>query len=110
MMTLDEMQRQLETRYPVAFGWENWYGNMVLVSRVPMYMAIYKPKWRNDAFALIVNDKELGGHFPAIYENNNLTPADVIRLVGEHIATPDPKPKKKKNEGQMSLFDMWEQS
>lgn len=101
-MTLSELQRQLESRYPVAFGWEDWYGVPVLIQREPIYITVCEPAKNTGKFMLVISKEEF--YWPHIFDQRDLSAGEVITQVGKQYAKKGTK--KERSKEQLSLFDM----
>ena len=101
-MTLSELQRQLESRYPVAFGWESWYGVPVLIQREPIYISVCETSKNTGKFMLVISKEEF--YWPHIFDQKNLSAGEVITQIGKQYAKKGTK--KERSKGQLSLFDL----
>lgn len=103
-MTLSELVGNLENRFPVALEMEDWYGVPVFIQREPIYIALCEPVKDSQVFRMWIKKEEYG--FPYLFDSEKLTASDVINQVGKYTRKPEPRVRKERNEGQLSLFDM----
>lgn len=102
-MTLSELRRQLEARYPIAFVQEDWYGVPVFIQREPLYIAVCEPTRNSGKFMLVISKEEF--YWPHLVDQKDLSAGEVIALVGKQYAK-SKSTRKERNKEQLSLFDM----
>lgn len=101
-MTLSELRRQLEARYPIAFVQEDWYGVPVFIQREPLYIAVCEPTRNSGKFMLVIAKEEYS--WPHLVDQDNLSAGEVITQIGKQYAKKGTK--KERSKEQLSLFDM----
>lgn len=102
-MTLSELRRQIETRYPIALELEDWYGVPVFIQREPIYISVCETSKNTGKFMLVISKEEY--YWPHIFDQKNLSAGEVIAQVGKQYAK-QKGTKKERSKEQLSLFDM----